>query len=914
MYLLIISLPLLGTIFSGLFGYYLGAFGAMLVTVLCITLTFILSCFAFYEVALAGSPCYIELFKWFDSELITFSWGFLFDTLTVVMLVVVTSISMCVHLYSTEYMAHDPHIQRFMAYLSLFTFFMIILVTADNFFQMFLGWEGVGLCSYLLVNFWFGRLQANKAALKAMIVNRIGDIGLALGIFLIYYIFKTVDYSTVFAITPSIYKYTINFVGIECSAISLICFFFFIAATGKSAQIGLHTWLPDAMEGPTPASALIHAATMVTAGVFLIVRCSPLFEFAPNISLIITISGAMTAFMAASIGLVQNDLKRVIAYSTCSQLGYMMIACGTSGYAVGMFHLTNHAFFKALLFLSAGSIIHALADEQDMRKMGGLLNLLPFTYSMMLIGSLSLMGFPFLTGFYSKDLILEWTFSQFSINGLFAYWMGSLSAFFTAFYSIRVICLTFLKKPGMSQQIFLNVHEAPIRMAIPLFFLSFFSIFIGYFFKDMFVGIGTNFWGNSIFVLPQNALILEAEFLPVLIKLFPVFLSILGAIISFILYIFFFKLLFLFKLSYVGRHLYIFLNRKWFFDKIYNYIFAHQFLVWGYRQPYQNLDRGLFEYIGPSGIFKIINFWSIFWGNFYQKHFLDKKGLFSLEEHFFFFLWGILFSIIFFIANIFEDFFFFEIIENFYKQDVLNLKILLKPWNFFDDIFYYKKHFIIDSIPFAFYETLFPFKATLVEFNIVKKFTEALNIQIVGMPYDSLGLAKIGSALDLSIFAIVEGNINYTAFDIVDLRPLAHFLVTHYKPVRRVELSSLATLQGLFDAYWPEGKDLDVEKALRDFNKDATEASTRGKIKIEDLDERVRGYFKEDPNINNWPQEWKKEFLTIYLLNNEYFSWWHCWCTELDFLVKQANNENYELNEIVKALHKWKQNILSSIK
>lgn len=331
MYLLIISLPLIGTFFSGLFGYRLGAFGATRITVFCITLTFFLSCIAFYEVAFAGSPCYVEFFKWFDSELITFSWGFLFDTLTVVMLVVVTSISMCVHLYSTEYMANDPHIQRFMAYLSLFTFFMIILVTADNFFQMFLGWEGVGLCSYLLVNFWYGRLQANKAALKAMIVNRIGDIGLASGIFLIYYVFKSIDYATIFASAPALYNYTLNFWGIELRAITLICFFFFIAATGKSAQIGLHTWLPDAMEGPTPVSALIHAATMVTAGIFLIVRCSPLFEFAPTISIIVTVSGAMTAFMAASIGLVQNDLKRVIAYSTCSQLGYMMIACGTSG-------------------------------------------------------------------------------------------------------------------------------------------------------------------------------------------------------------------------------------------------------------------------------------------------------------------------------------------------------------------------------------------------------------------------------------------------------------------------------------------------------------------------------------------------------------------------------------------------------
>ena len=630
MYFLIICLPLIGTLFSGLFGYKLGAFGATRITVSTMTLTFIFSCIAFYEVALAGSPCYFEFFKWFDSELISFSWGFLFDSLTVVMLVVVTSISMCVHLYSTEYMSQDPHLQRFMAYLSLFTFFMIILVTADNFFQMFLGWEGVGLCSYLLVNFWFGRLQANKAAIKAVVVNRIGDIGLALGLFLIYYVFKSLDYAIIFGIAPALQHYSINFFNFEINAISLICFFFFIAATGKSAQIGLHTWLPDAMEGPTPVSALIHAATMVTAGIFLIVRCSPLFEYAPTVSLIITISGAMTAFMAASIGLVQNDLKRVIAYSTCSQLGYMMIACGTSGYAVSMFHLTNHAFFKALLFLSAGSIIHALGDEQDMRKMGGLLNLLPFTYSMMFIGSLSLMGFPFLTGFYSKDLILEWTFSQFSINGLFAYWMGSLSAFFTAFYSLRVISLTFLKKPNQSKKILSNIHEAPIKMALPLLFLSFFSIFIGYILKDMFVGLGSDFWGNAIFILPQNVLILEAEFLPTFIKLLPVILSLLGGISAYVFYNFFSKFLYNIKISLIGRYLYIFLNRKWFFDKIYNYILAHHFLIWGYKYAYQNIDRGIIEFLGPTGIFSLISLQSFSLNNFYQKNILIIERIKSL--------------------------------------------------------------------------------------------------------------------------------------------------------------------------------------------------------------------------------------------------------------------------------------------
>ena len=406
------------------------------------------------------------------------------------------------------------------------------------------------------------------------------------------------------------------------------------------------------MEGPTPVSALIHAATMVTAGVFLIVRCSPLFEYAPIVSLIITISGAMTAFMAATIGLVQNDLKRVIAYSTCSQLGYMMIACGTSGYNVSMFHLTNHAFFKALLFLSAGSVIHALRDEQDMRKMGGILNLLPFTYSMILIGSLSLMGFPFLTGFYSKDLILEWTFSQYSINSFFAYWLGSISAFFTAFYSLRVISLTFLKKPSTPKNTLLNIHEAPLKMAFPLLFLSVFSIFIGYILKDMFVGLGTSFWGNSIFILPKNALILEAEFLNTSIKLFPVFLSLSGGILSYLGYNFYFEYLYKFKISLIGRNLYNFLNRKWFFDKVYNYILSHNVLTFGYNQAYQNIDRGILEFFGPTGISYFIENQSQIYLNFYNKKVLFIKKMPVL----YFPSFILLLTIFFFINYIFYNF------------------------------------------------------------------------------------------------------------------------------------------------------------------------------------------------------------------------------------------------------------------
>jgi len=602
MYLLIILLPLIGTVMSGLFGGKIGVEGAKQITITCISLTFLISCLAFYEVALSGSPCYIELFTWIDSEMFNLSWGFMFDTLTVVMLVVVTSISTFVHIYSTEYMAADPHLQRFMSYLSFFTFFMIILVTGDNFLQMFLGWEGVGLCSYLLINFWYGRLQANKAALKAMIVNRIGDFGLALGIFTIFLVFNSLEYTTVFALAPSFYKSSIIFLNFEIDTLTIICILLFVGAVGKSAQIGLHSWLPDAMEGPTPVSALIHAATMVTAGVFLIARCSPIFQYAPTASLIVTVMGAMTAFMAATTGLLQNDLKRVIAYSTCSQLGYMVFACGISGYSVGIFHLANHAFFKALLFLSAGSVIHAMADEQDMRKMGGLLNLLPFTYGMMMIGSLALMGFPFLTGFYSKDVILELAYGSFLIEGHFAHWLGCISAFFTAFYSLRLICLTFLKEPNAPRKIMEGVHEAPFAMALPLFILSIGSIFIGFITRDMMIGLGTDFWGNALLTLPQNTFILEAEFIDTSIKLIPLVLSLSGAFLAFVFYNFGSYYLFEMKTSDIGRKFYTFFNRKWFFDKVYNEIITQNLLVFAYKHTYQNMDRGLVELFGPNGI------------------------------------------------------------------------------------------------------------------------------------------------------------------------------------------------------------------------------------------------------------------------------------------------------------------------
>lgn len=607
MYLTLIFLPLFGSIAAGFFGFFLGASGAGFITILCLGLTLLLSCFAFYEVALLGSPCYFQLMPWFDSQLFCFTWGFQFDSLTAIMLIVVTFISFLVHLYSTEYMSHDPHLPRFMSYLSLFTFFMLILVTADNFVQMFVGWEGVGLCSFLLINFWFTRIQANKAAIKAMIMNRIGDFGLALGIFCIFVSFGAIDYSTVFALAPYYLGKSFNFLNIDFLLLDLIGFLLFVGAVGKSAQLGLHTWLPDAMEGPTPVSALIHAATMVTAGVFLIARCSPLFEYAPGALKIITVVGAMTAFFAATTGLLQNDMKRVIAYSTCSQLGYMVFACGLSNYHVGVFHLANHAFFKALLFLGAGCVIHAVGDEQDMRKMGGLAKLLPFTYGMMLIGSLSLMGMPFLTGFYSKDVILEIAFGKYSTVGHFAYYLGSMAAFLTAFYSMRLLYLTFLSKPNGFRVLILNAHEAPFRMAFPLFILSIPSIFIGYLSKDMIIGLGSDFWQGSIFIQPGNFNLLDAEHIPQFAKLLPVIFSLVGAVSSFVLYADNASLLYSLKTSSLGLKLYTFFNKKWFFDKVYNEVIGQFFLNAAYHYTYKQIDRGLIESVGPFGLTNLVS-------------------------------------------------------------------------------------------------------------------------------------------------------------------------------------------------------------------------------------------------------------------------------------------------------------------
>jgi NADH-ubiquinone oxidoreductase chain 5 len=606
MYLLIIILPFFGSVAAGLFGRHLGPKGSTIITVSCLFLAFLCSFFAFYEVSLLGCFVYVKLISWIDSELLNVDWGFLFDTLTTVMCCVVTFISTLVHFYSIEYMSGDPHLSRFMSYLSFFTFFMLILVTADNFVQLFVGWEGVGLCSYLLINFWFTRIQANKAAIKAMVINRIGDFGLVLGILFIFVTFKAVDYATVFSLAPIMSNTTVIFLNIEFETLTIIGFFLFIGAIGKSAQLGLHTWLPDAMEGPTPVSALIHAATMVTAGVFLIARCSPIYEHTPSMLVIITIIGASTAFFAATVGLLQNDLKKVIAYSTCSQLGYMMFACGLSNYSVGVFHLVNHAFFKALLFLGAGSVIHAVADEQDMRKMGGLKNLIPFTYSMIVIGSLALTGFPFLAGFYSKDLILEVAYGKFTVPGHFSYYLGTFGAFFTSFYSIRLIYLTFLSKPNGYKSVICFAHDSSYFICITLGILAIPSILIGFYAKDMLVGLGSDFWGTSIYTAPQNMNRLDAEFVIPFFKLLPLILSSFGLFAAFTLYNFQNKILFKLKVSSIGQKIYNFLNKKWFFDKLYNEQLGQFLFNFSYATSYKIVDRGIFEIFGPHGITTVL--------------------------------------------------------------------------------------------------------------------------------------------------------------------------------------------------------------------------------------------------------------------------------------------------------------------
>ena len=615
MYLLVLALPLIGAIISGFGGRWLGCKGANIFSVTCILITTILSFFIFYEIGLSGTVCYISLSPWISSGILNINWSFLFDSVTAIMLVVVTSISSLVHIYSIKYMETDPHRPRFMAYLEIFTFFMLVLVTSDNLVQMFLGWEGVGLASYLLINFWYTRLAANQSAIKALIVNRVGDFGLSLGILTTFFVFKTVDYITIFSLAPLFENYFLYFLGFKINSITLIGIFLFVGAVGKSAQLGLHTWLPDAMEGPTPVSALIHAATMVTAGVFLLIRFSPLIEFSSTILFILIIFGSLTAFFAAMTGVFQHDLKKVIAYSTCSQLGYMIFSCGMSCYDVSLFHLTNHAFFKALLFLSAGSVIHAVSNEQDMRRMGSLMKFLPLTYILMLIGSLALVGFPFLTGFYSKDFILELTqtLSYYNLNlnyVSFACWLGNLSVFFTAYYSFRLIFLTFLNNTNLNRISYKLIHESSFLMSFPLIILGLGSLFIGYLGRDLFIGLGTDFWGTSILILPNHSYHIEAEWLPTFTKWLPFILSVFGIICANIINLTKISYYFIKNFNKVAFFWAFLANKKWYWDVLYNRFIVFPVLKFGYNISFKILDRGFIELIGPYGFTNLIPKWA----------------------------------------------------------------------------------------------------------------------------------------------------------------------------------------------------------------------------------------------------------------------------------------------------------------
>ena len=596
----IVFLPLLGALIAGFFGRLLGDRGAQVVTCGFMLVSMVLGWIAFQDVALAGNARTVELFTWLSSGDLQASWALKFDTLTAVMVIVVTTVSAMVHVYSIGYMSHDHSIPRFMAYLSFFTFAMLMLVTADNLIQMFFGWEGVGVASYLLIGFWFHKPTANAAAIKAFLVNRVGDFGFALGIFGTFLLFDTIHLDTIFQMVASKQNVSISFLGGEFHALTVLCLLLFIGAMGKSAQLGLHTWLPDAMEGPTPVSALIHAATMVTAGVFMVARLSPMMEYSETALAVITIVGAATAFFAATIGMTQTDIKRVIAYSTCSQLGYMFFALGVSAYSAAIFHLMTHAFFKALLFLGAGSVIHAMSDEQDMRKMGGIYRKIPFTYAMMWIGSLALAGVPFFAGFYSKDMILEAAYAAQSNLGYFAFWMGIAAALMTAFYSWRLLIVTFHGSPRASAEVMSHVHESPLVMTIPLLVLAVGAVFAGWLGYNTFVGDGMDaFWGSAILVLEGNNTVKAAHHVPTWVKLLPIFVGIAGIALAYWIYML--RPGTADKIVAAFRPVYSFFFNKWYFDELYDWLFVRPALRLG-RILWKTGDGDIIDGYGPDGV------------------------------------------------------------------------------------------------------------------------------------------------------------------------------------------------------------------------------------------------------------------------------------------------------------------------
>lgn len=597
---LIVFLPLLGSLVVGFFGKKLNLMLSHTLSCMMIIIPFFLSLY-FLKLTLSDSyNIVVPLFEWLSSGDLITEWSLRLDLLTSVMLVVVTSVSSLVHIYSIGYMSHDPHQTRFFAYLSFFTFAMLILVTSNNFLQLFFGWEGVGLASYLLIGFWHKKDSANSAAMKAFIVNRVGDFGFLIGLAILFFYTSSLDFDTIFSMNDQLSSNTFSIFGMDFNVLNTVCFFLFMGAMGKSAQLFLHTWLPDAMEGPTPVSALIHAATMVTAGIFLVARCSPLFEMSPSILSFITYIGASTAFFAATVALVQNDIKRIVAYSTCSQLGYMFVALGSGAYQIAIFHLFTHAFFKALLFLGSGSVIHAVSDEQDIRKMGGLYKLIPFTWVVMLIGTLGLTGAPLLSGYYSKDGIIEAAFVSQTEGHFYAFYLLVFSALLTSFYSWRLIFLTFNGKSNISTEIFSKIHESPKVMLFPLVALSILTVFSGIYFVDYFMSHDYQYlWQTSIYLSENNHVIESIHYVPKWVKYSPLVMMILGLITAIIFYLFYPKIPKFLSIKF--NPLYKFLLNKWYFDELYELIFVRNVSRFG--NFLSNFgDKRVIDGFGPDGV------------------------------------------------------------------------------------------------------------------------------------------------------------------------------------------------------------------------------------------------------------------------------------------------------------------------
>lgn len=600
-YKAIVFLPLIGALIAGLFGRTIGHKASEYLTATLVVISALLSWVAFTQVGIGGQEVNtINLLRWLTVGDLNVNWSLRIDTLTVVMLVVVNSVSALVHIYSIGYMHDDPHRARFFAYLSLFTFAMLMLVTADNLLQLFFGWEGVGLASYLLIGFWYQKPSANAAAIKAFVVNRVGDFGFALGIFGVYMLFGTINLEQIFAAAPEKANVIMHFLSWDFNALTVITLLLFMGAMGKSAQFLLHTWLPDAMEGPTPVSALIHAATMVTAGVFMVARLSPLFELTPLTLQIVTFVGASTALFAATVGVTQNDIKRVIAYSTCSQLGYMFVALGVGAYGVAVFHLFTHAFFKALLFLGAGSVIHAVSNEQDLRKMGDLWRKIPMTWAMMMIGTLALTGFPLTAGYFSKDAVIEAAYASHTQVGMYAFWLTVFAAFLTSFYSWRLIFMAFYGKSRVEPEAAKHIHESPYVMLIPLFILAVGALFAGLVFKTYFIGADyPAFWSSALSI--DKDIMHHMHQVPTLVKYSPFVMMIAGFIVAVLCYLVWPSIPGKIANSFLFNPVYKFLLNKWYIDELYDVLFVRP-AFWLGRVFWKIGDGKIINGLGPDGV------------------------------------------------------------------------------------------------------------------------------------------------------------------------------------------------------------------------------------------------------------------------------------------------------------------------